>query len=221
MGVCYETRILAHIEETGIIPSNEISGFSTIWSELFSRRSMSNVVDHWRFVGLHAPEQYRVNIQRRLIRRVLVDLTLRTPLRPLFLPLYWLRCLPRRIFSLIQGQRRTFSLFVRAIRADGISVLCNPQKFPRLIRMLLYVVAAPRPLNRVTIEQQGLVVDELLTQGILRSLRVNDWYALETLDFSDKPEATKLKSLFWSAWNPLRKFTNTLAWKDLLKKADT
>ncbi|OIO72232.1 MAG: methyltransferase [Zetaproteobacteria bacterium CG_4_9_14_3_um_filter_49_83] len=221
MGICYETRILAHIEETGIIPSNGISGFSTIWRELFSRRSMSNIVDHWRFVGLHAPEQYRVNIQLSLMRRVLVDLTLRTPLRPLFIPLYWLRCLPRRIFSLIQGQRRTFALFARAIREDGISVLCNPQKFPGLIRMPLYLVASPGPLNRVTIEQQGLVVDELLTQGILRSLRVNEWYALETLEFSDKPEATKLKRFFWSAWNPLRKFTNSHAWKDLLKKVET
>ena len=102
LGVCYETRILAHIEETGIVPSTKIFGFRSVWSEVFSRRSMNNIVDHWRFVGRHAPAQYRTSIRLRLIRRVIVDFTLRTPLRPIFLPLHWLMRVPRRVYSAIR-----------------------------------------------------------------------------------------------------------------------
>jgi GT2 family glycosyltransferase len=218
LGVCYETRILAHIEETGIVPTDEKSGFRSIWREVFSRRSMNNVVDHWRFVGRHAPEQYRATIRRRLMRRVLVDFTLRTPVRPLFLPLYWLMFLPWRLWALIQGQRRTFSLFARAIRAHGISVLCHSQNFPGLIRLPLYFIAAPGPVCLADCAQHGLSVDQLLAQGVLRPLPVDGWYALETLDFSDKHEASKLKRLFWSVWNPLHKLTNTLPWRKGMAK---
>ena len=87
LGVCYETRILSHIEETGIVPTKGKSGFRSIWREVFSRRSMGNVVDHWRFVGRHAPIEYRATIRRRLMLRVIVEFTLRTPLRPFFLSL--------------------------------------------------------------------------------------------------------------------------------------
>jgi hypothetical protein len=214
LGVCYETRILAHIEETGIIPTSGKSGFRSMWHEVFSRRSMSNVFDHWRFVGRHAPEQYRAKIRRRLIRRVIDDFTLRTPLRPFFLPAYW-------FINGIQEQRRVFKLFALAIRKQGINVLCYPQNFPGLIRWPLYLFAAPGPLRCKDFTNLGLNVDELLDQGVLRPSLVDGWYALETLDFSDQNEAAKLKRLFWSAWNPLYKLTNTLAWrKDLMKQAN-
>lgn len=222
LGVCYETRILAHIEETGIVPTQGKSGFREIWREVFSRRSMSNVIDHWRFVRRHAPAQYRGVIQRRLLRRVIAELTLRTPLRPMFLPIYWLVCLPRRIYAVIQGQRRSFTAFAKAIRADGINVLCNPQSFPGLIRWPLFFVASPGPIRLSDLEQYGFNSEQLLAQGVLRSLPVDRWYALETLEFSNKQQPLKLKNLFWSAWNPFRKLTNTLAWRrDVLKKAET
>jgi len=210
LGVCYETSILAHIEETGIVPTTGKSGFRSIWHETFSRRSMSNVVDHWRFVGRHAPQQFRAAIRRRLIRRVIIDFTLRTPLRPFFLPVYWLICLPLRILAVIQGQRRTFSLFSQAIRKQGINVLCNPQNFPGLIRWPLYFAASPGPISCKDIERYGLSDEVLISQGILRPSRVYGWYLLETLDFSNQHEASKLKRLFWLAWNPLHKLTNPL-----------
>ncbi|WP_319587454.1 glycosyltransferase family 2 protein [uncultured Desulfobulbus sp.] len=214
LGVCYETRILAHIEETGIVPTKGKLGFHSIWCEIFSRRSMSNVVDHWKFVGRHAPEQYRARIRRRLIRRVIADFTLRTPLRPFFLPMYWL-------LAAIKGQRSAFLLFSHSIRDQGISVLCHPQNFPGLIRWPLYFVAAPGPFRRTDLAQYGLIVNELLAQGILRSLCTEGWYAFETLNFSDKHNSSKLKRLFLSAWNPFRKLTNTLAWRrDLLNKTE-
>jgi len=221
LGISYETSILAHIEETGIVPTHGKSGFRAIWREVFSRRSMSNVIDHWRFVRRHAPAQYRDVIQRRLLRRVIAEFTLRTPLRPLFLPVYWLICLPRRMFAAIQGQRRSFAVFAKAIRTHGINVLCNPQSFPGLIRWPLYFVASPGPIRLADLEQHGLKLEQLIAQGVLRSLRVNGWFALETLEFSNTHEPLKLKSLFWSAWNPFGKWTNTLAWRrDVLKKAD-
>jgi GT2 family glycosyltransferase/SAM-dependent methyltransferase len=220
LGVSYETRILAHINETGIVPTNGKSGFRSIWREAFSPRSMSNVLDHWRFVGRHAPEQYRAAIRRRLIRRVVADFTLRTPARPIFLPAYWLVCLPLRILVVLQGQRRMFSLFLHAIRTHGIDVLCNPHDFPGLIRWPLYFVAAPGPISHTDLEQLDLTVEQLLELGVLRPLRVEGWYALETLNFSVHHRAPKLKRLFWSVWNPLRKVRNTLVWRrDLLKKA--
>jgi hypothetical protein len=221
LGVCYETQILAHIEETGIVSTHDRSGFRTIWQELFSRRSMSNVIDHWRFVSRHAPAQYRSIIQRRLLRRVIAEFTLRTPLRPLFLPLYWLICLPRQIFAVFQGQRRSFAAFGKAIHAHGINVLCNPQNFPGLIRWPLYFVASPGPISLADLEQKGFKWQQLVELGVLRPLCVDGWYALKTLKFPNTHQPLELKSLFWSAWNPFRKLTNTLAWRrDVLKKAE-
>ncbi|WP_216854924.1 glycosyltransferase family 2 protein [Burkholderia sp. L27(2015)] len=218
LGVCYETRILAHIEETGIVPSIGKSSFRSIWHETFSRRSMSNVVDHWRFVERHAPRQFSAAIRRRLIRRVIADFTLRTPLRPIFLPAYWLISLPWRIAAVIRAQQRMFSCFAVAIRERGIDVLCAPQKFPGLIRLPLYLFAAPGPLSPVDLARHGFNLDELLAQGLLRTLSVDGWYAFETLDFSDRHDAAKLKRLFWSAWNPVHKLANTLTWRKALQK---
>lgn len=212
LGVCYETRILAHIEETGIVPTDEVSGFRAIWREAFSRRSMSNVVDHWRFASRHAPEQFRAAICRRLIRRVIADLTLRTPVRPFFLPVYWLLSLPGRLFAIIRGQRRAFALFRKAINEKGMDVLCNPQNFPGFIRLPLYFAAAPGPLRHAEIIKAGLSIDQLLEQKILRRLSVDSWYAFATLQFANRPDSATLTRLFWAAWNPLNKWTNTLTW---------
>jgi GT2 family glycosyltransferase len=104
LGICYETRIQAYIEETGIVPSTGKSGFRSIWSEVFSRRSMNNMVDHWRFVGRHAPKQFRCAIRRRLIMHVIAAFTMRTPLRPIFLPVYWLIC---SMIHIVDGQKRS------------------------------------------------------------------------------------------------------------------
>jgi hypothetical protein len=55
--------------------------------------------------------------------------------------------------------------------------------------------------------------EQLLEHGGLRPLRVDGWFALETLDFSNKQNPQELRRMFWSAWNPLRKLKNTLAWR--------
>ena len=217
LGVCYETQILAHIEETGIVPTSGRSSFKAIWRETFSRRSMSNVLDHWYFVGRHAPAQHRASIRLRLIRRVIVDFTLRTPLRPIFLPLYWLLNFPHRVLAVIRGQRRAFALFTEAVREQGINVLCHPQIFPGLIRIPLYFLASPGPLRATDIAKFALEIDDLLTLGVVRPLSANGWYAFKDLTLANKPEASKLTRLFWAAWNPFRKISNTLGWRKITR----
>lgn len=218
LGVCYETRVLAHIEETGIIPSSGVVGFRAIWREAFSRRSMSNIVDHWRFASRHAPPRYRGAVLRRLARRVIGDFMLRTPVRPFVMPLYWLLEARMRVNYVIDGQRRTFRAFARSYRDQGKDVLCSPQNFPGLIRLPLYVVAAPGPLRHAEIEALGLPVEELVARGVLRPLRVSGWLALQTLDFTGQPEARRLRRAFLTAWNPLRKWANTRAWRRDLQR---
>ena len=66
LGVCYESRILAHIEETGIAPSAEIRPFHEVLRGIFSRRSMANFHDHRRFISRHAPAQQRAKLLRLL-----------------------------------------------------------------------------------------------------------------------------------------------------------
>jgi len=79
--VTYETRIAAHIEETGITPSSREHTAREMWKLLFSRRSMTNVVDHWRFIGRCAPPELRATTRLRLIRVSIGMVLLQTKLR--------------------------------------------------------------------------------------------------------------------------------------------
>lgn len=88
LGVTGATRLLAHIEETGIIPSAPRLSFAQLWNETWSRRSMGNVVDHWRFIGGCAPARWRGPARRRLVAGLLRSLMLRTPLRVVAWPAY-------------------------------------------------------------------------------------------------------------------------------------
>ena len=213
LGVCYETQVMAHIDETGLVPTYGKASLKAIWNEKFSRRSMSNVFDHWYFVGKHAPAPLRTRIRLRLIRHIIIDFTLRTPLRPFFLPLYWLIRLPYRLFSIIRGQQRAFKLFAVAIREQGVNVLCNPYIFPRLIRLPLYFLASPGPLRTIDIIRSNLSVKALLSREIVRPISGHDWYVFNHLNFSNQPEASKLYRLFWAAWNPFLKIPNSLKWR--------
>ncbi|MGO6816529.1 glycosyltransferase family 2 protein [Rhizobium brockwellii] len=212
LGVCYDTKILAHIEETGIRPTTGKSAFRKVWHEVFSRRSMSNFWDHWRFVTRHAPNEYRNNIRFRLIKRVIADLTLRTPARPFFFPLYLLLTSPTRAWRAVNGQRRVFSRFAVAFSKDGADVFCRPRLIPGIIRLPVYLAVAPGPIKREHIEENGLLVGELLQKGILRQLRCNGWYALNTIHFGDGAGSKELKQLRTKAWNPIAKVGRTVSW---------
>lgn len=218
LGVTYETRIMAHIEETGIAPTQGRSTFRSIWNELFSRRSMSNVRDHWRFIGRHAPAAYRNRNRMRLIKRVVIDLTLRTGARPLFLPIYWLISLPGRTIAYVRNQRRMFREFWKAIGTDGADVLCRPEMFPGVIRLPLFLVAATGPVQEADVQSVGLDVATLRQRGLLRTLQSEAWFGLTTLDFSNLPDRAQLERLRLLAWNPIPKIGRKLAWRRSMRE---
>lgn len=214
LGVSYETRVLAHIEETGILPGVGVSSFATVWRELFSRRSMSNVVDHWRFVSLHAPDSHRTSTHFRLIGRTLFHLGLRTPLRPLALPLLWCLLLPYKVLHMVKGQARVFRSFAVDVRMKGADVLCHPHCMPGAIRPILYLLASPGPVNSADCEQVGLDVEDLVAQGLLRPLWADGWFAFSTVKVAVGP----VRRLLLSAWNPLPKTMRTLTLRQGLRR---
>lgn len=218
--VTYDVCIEAHIEETGIVPTTGTVGFRKVWNEAFSRRSMSNVVDHWRFVGRHAPRGLRNRLRMRLARRVVLDLALRTPARPVFLPIYWFLSIPWRLQLFVANQRRVFGRFRDDCRAHGRDVLCAAQDFPGLVRLPLYMLASPGPVPAETVRATGFEPDDLVARGLLRPLSAPGWFALTTLQFDGRPEAGGLRKLFLRAWNPFAKVRNTIAWRRLARAGE-
>jgi GT2 family glycosyltransferase len=81
LGVCYEARILAHVDATGIAPSAAVQPFQDVLRGIFSRRSMANFGDHWRFIARHAPAQERGRLLRLLTASTFGGLVYRTRLR--------------------------------------------------------------------------------------------------------------------------------------------
>ena len=189
LGVCYDTSISAHIEETGIVPGLGVTSFRQVWAELFSRRSMGNVIDHWRFVTLHAPKKYRVRLQLRLIARTIAYLGLRTPMRPVALPFYWLSLLP----SLMIGQIRVFRRFKVAFRERGQDVWCRPSLVPGSIRAFAYFFLSPGPVHAQDCWRYVTNPHELVKQGLLRPLPVEGWFAFSTLKVPQGPVSALLR----------------------------
>jgi hypothetical protein len=115
-----------------------------------------------------------------------------------------------RFAALLRSQRDIFKQFGRDVRKKGKDVLCYPRSFPALIRLPLYLAAAPGPLRQGDLSKSGFDPAELLARGVVKPLYVLGWYAFKSLDFADQPDANKLRRLFWlDAWNPLRKMRNT------------
>jgi GT2 family glycosyltransferase len=189
LGVCYDTSVSAHIDETGIVPSSGVTSFRQVWTELFSRRSMANVIDHWRFVTRHAPKKYRVRLQLRLIARAIAYLGLRTPLRPVALPFYWIALLP----SVIVGQIRAFRRFNAAWLEHGQDVWCHPSLVPGSIRVFAYLLLSPGPVHVQDCRRCGTNPDDLVRKGVLMNLPVADWFAFSTLAVPQGPASALLR----------------------------
>jgi hypothetical protein len=99
LGVCFDARVSAHLAETGIVADASSSGFATVVRELFARRSKSNVIDHWRFVGRHAPYRLRGPIRRMLLRMIVQKFAFRTGLRRLLPVVRWVKRIAARACS--------------------------------------------------------------------------------------------------------------------------
>jgi GT2 family glycosyltransferase len=84
--VTYETRIAAHIDETGIKGDPGPLTLREAWRILASRRSMQNVRDHLRFIDRCAPPDARAGLKRRVLGRSVRRLVLDTKLRYGVLP---------------------------------------------------------------------------------------------------------------------------------------
>lgn len=90
LGVTCEAVIRSHVDVTGL--STQHSDPLTLaqaWKALFSKRSMDNVGNHWRFIEDCAPAPLRWQLKRRLIRRCAYLVASRTALRHVVLPLAW------------------------------------------------------------------------------------------------------------------------------------
>jgi hypothetical protein len=90
LGVTWEAVIRSHVEATGLSTQHAAPlTFLQAWNALFSKRSMDNAANHWRFIEDCAPAPLRRPLQRRLIRRCAYLVASRTALRHVALPLAW------------------------------------------------------------------------------------------------------------------------------------
>ena len=90
LGVTWEAVIRSHVDVTGLSTQHaDPMTFGQAWKALFSKRSMDNVPNHWRFIADCAPALLRRPLQRRLIRRCAYLVASRTVLRHVALPLVW------------------------------------------------------------------------------------------------------------------------------------
>lgn len=117
LGVCYDTAIQCHTKETGIVPEARRTTVGRAIQELFSRRSMTNVIDHFRFISLHAPADRRYGLMYRLMRRSLRRIAYGTWL---FYPLWPLFLIRKIVLILVFQPRRAATFFYfharRAVR---------------------------------------------------------------------------------------------------------
>lgn len=90
LGVSCEAVIRSHADEMGL--STQHGGsltFGQAWRALFSRRSVDNARNHWRFIHDCAPASIRRQVKWRLIRRCAYLVVSRTAVRHIMLPLLW------------------------------------------------------------------------------------------------------------------------------------
>jgi hypothetical protein len=90
LGVTWEAAIRSHVDVTGL--STQQPGpltFRQAWMALFSKRSMDNLGNHWRFIEDCAPGPLRWPLKRCLVRRCAYLVASRTALRHVAVPLVW------------------------------------------------------------------------------------------------------------------------------------
>ena len=182
LGVSYEAKLLAHIDETGIILNERIESIPSILKGLFARRSMHNVIDHWRFISAHAPRSIVTHLKFKLFFRILHQLFFRTHLRYVAHPL--LRYFVFPIYLILTypvNQVRMFGQLKVHIKEKGDDILCYPSLIPSSIRLFVYLLFCPGPIEETDCQRFGISLSTLLANGTVRNLNVKRWYKFNTI----------------------------------------
>lgn len=149
--VSYETFIAAHIEETGIMPVQHRTTFKRVWAELLSRRSMTNVVDHWRFASRHAPPSLKARV------RLLISL----------------RALHRFIWASPIGV--VLAQLLRMIA----NVVRPPYRFAKgVILRVGQFLMLPRPLTEEEVSGAGFDIQDLMALNVLQPTPAEGWFRI-------------------------------------------
>ncbi len=204
LGVCYEAKIESYIEETGIGGGSSRMSMIQILTEFFSRRSMVNVIDHWRFIKNHAPTRLKNKILVKLVLRVIYSVAFRTRIRPISLIFFSIIIFPIKIYRYICYQIMMFQnlkIKTQSLRAD---VLCFPELFPSLIRPFVYLLVCPGPIKKSDIEGVGLSARELISDGVIEPLGSKKWYQIFTLKPIDNITEASTPSIFWFRFRTVR-----------------
>ncbi|WP_315826507.1 MULTISPECIES: glycosyltransferase family 2 protein [unclassified Bradyrhizobium] len=187
--VCYDTMILAHIEETGIVPQAQLT-LRQAWREIFDRRSMTNLGDHWRFVSRHAPALLRPRLHRLLVAQAAAKLLLRTELGIFFLPPYKGARLVRRVARAV----------VRLINEPDAAL--EFAHWPHAVKLVALMTFAPRPFQGDEAAAKGLDVSRLVRDGVLILRLPPDWYCFGTLQWAGRSDAAQLNDLLRACRGP-------------------
>lgn len=186
LGVSYETAILAYIEETGLKPKVSRSSFASIYRELFSRRSMTNVKDHLRFAGRHAPHARCAAVKMLILRRALARILFGSPLEPVARPLHQFFMAGRSVLAIgraIWGERHQPNGRMHALR------------LPKPVRLTVQALALPRPLETDEIRSHGFDPNVLMDAGVVEVLPIEGWVLLRTLDPNDYADGRAITEL--------------------------
>jgi hypothetical protein len=183
--VCYDTMILAHIEETGIVPQAKLT-LRQAWREIFDRRSMTHLGDHWLFVSRHAPAAQRARLHRKLIAEAAVKVLLRTWLRVLALPVY------KGLYLLV-----IVPVTLWRLRKEP-DVALEVGLWPRPVQALALMTFSPRPFRAEEALAKGLDPACLVRDGIAMILPRSGWYMFKTLHWPIEADASRLQDLLRS-----------------------
>lgn len=74
IGIHQKAMIGAMVAESGLDPTSQDRSIADWSRSLFDRRSRNNVIDHWRFIGRHAPRHDRFRLRLMQIERCLGQL---------------------------------------------------------------------------------------------------------------------------------------------------
>ncbi|MBR0843870.1 glycosyltransferase family 2 protein [Bradyrhizobium liaoningense] len=183
--VCYDTMVLAHIEETGIVPQTRLT-LRQAWREIFDRRSMTNLRDHWLFVSRHAPAGQRARLHRKLIACSAGKVLLRTELGVVALPVY------KSLYLLLAVPRT-----LRRLRTDP-DVALEFGRWPRPVQVLALMTFSPRPFRAEEALAKRLDPASLVRDGIAVPLPLPGWYMFKTLRWPVTADASRLQELLRS-----------------------